>query len=144
MSMQNLAIVFGPTLFGQPLAADGVNGTAMPDTFHQNLVCRFHLTSFQQVIWWLNSQAIETILMHYVDIFVDETDVWRSDWPIVLFVLSRLLIPPFRSVSSYLFYIRDTLPYSPFVCSRFLEIFLFFVPTAWSWFLGATANGIGH
>ncbi|KAF7770562.1 hypothetical protein Agabi119p4_6536 [Agaricus bisporus var. burnettii] len=56
MSMQNLAIVFGPTLFGQPLAADGVNGTAMPDTFHQNL-------------------AIETILMHYVDIFVDETDV---------------------------------------------------------------------
>lgn len=38
MSMQNLAIVFGPTLFGQPLSMANGAGTAMPDTFHQNLV----------------------------------------------------------------------------------------------------------
>ncbi|KAF9442640.1 RhoGAP-domain-containing protein [Macrolepiota fuliginosa MF-IS2] len=56
MSMQNLAIVFGPTLFGQTLGVgNGASGTVMPDTFHQNL-------------------AIETILNHYVDIFVDEPD----------------------------------------------------------------------
>jgi hypothetical protein len=40
MSMQNLAIVFGPTLFGQPLTPDGASGPAMPETFHENLVCR--------------------------------------------------------------------------------------------------------
>ncbi|KAJ3564528.1 hypothetical protein NP233_g8237 [Leucocoprinus birnbaumii] len=55
MSMQNLAIVFGPTLFGQPLPPTGGGGIPMPDTFHQNL-------------------AIETILNHYVDIFVDEAE----------------------------------------------------------------------
>ncbi|KAF5362023.1 hypothetical protein D9756_002638 [Leucocoprinus leucothites] len=56
MSMQNLAIVFGPTLFGQPLPPPGTTGgIPMPDTFHQNL-------------------AIETILNHYVDIFVDEAE----------------------------------------------------------------------
>jgi len=58
MSVQNLAIVFGPTLFGQPGAgANGqVNGAAtMADAGHQN-------------------KAIETILEQYTDIFVDETD----------------------------------------------------------------------
>ncbi|KAG5654214.1 hypothetical protein H0H81_006248 [Sphagnurus paluster] len=52
MSMQNLAIVFGPTLFG--LASNNVNGQ-MADAELQN-------------------QAIETILKHYNDIFVDESE----------------------------------------------------------------------
>ncbi|KXN87662.1 RHO GTPase-activating protein RGD1 [Leucoagaricus sp. SymC.cos] len=55
MSMQNLAIVFGPTLFGQPMPAPGAAGIPIPDTHHQNL-------------------AVETILSHYVDIFVDEVE----------------------------------------------------------------------
>lgn len=40
MSMQNLAIVFGPTLLGQPMPqpGTGAGGIPMPDTFHQNLV----------------------------------------------------------------------------------------------------------
>ncbi|KAF7308512.1 hypothetical protein HMN09_00700300 [Mycena chlorophos] len=54
MSIQNLAIVFGPTLFGQMKPADG-GMPPMPDTTCQNL-------------------AIETILMHYTDIFVDEAE----------------------------------------------------------------------
>ncbi|KAJ6607481.1 GTPase activating protein [Mycena sp. CBHHK59/15] len=56
MSVQNLAIVFGPTLFGQ-LKIDPANGSegGMADATHQN-------------------QAIETILMHYTDIFVDESE----------------------------------------------------------------------
>lgn len=40
--MQNLAIVFGPTLFGQPVAVNDAGGATMPDTFHQNLV-RLHI-----------------------------------------------------------------------------------------------------
>ncbi|KAI0339450.1 RhoGAP-domain-containing protein [Trametopsis cervina] len=53
MSVQNLAIVFGPTLFKQ--ASTGANGqiTGMADAPFQN-------------------KAIETILEHYKDIFVDE------------------------------------------------------------------------
>ena len=40
MSMQNLAIVLGPTLFGQPMPpAPGTTTSPMPDTLHQNLVC---------------------------------------------------------------------------------------------------------
>jgi hypothetical protein len=57
MSVQNIAIVFGPTLFGMPMAviANGqLNGAGMADTGYQN-------------------RAIETILEHYRDIFVDET-----------------------------------------------------------------------
>ncbi|KAH7922595.1 RhoGAP-domain-containing protein [Leucogyrophana mollusca] len=57
MSIQNLAIVFGPTLFGQAVPSNGstsghVNG-GMADAPFQN-------------------KAIETILEHYTDIFVDE------------------------------------------------------------------------
>ncbi|KAH7905642.1 Rho GTPase activation protein [Hygrophoropsis aurantiaca] len=62
MSIQNLAIVFGPTLFGQAVASNGngsvtghVNG-GMADAPFQN-------------------KAIETILEHYTDIFVDEGEV---------------------------------------------------------------------
>ncbi|KAM5544270.1 hypothetical protein V8D89_001930 [Ganoderma adspersum] len=53
MSTQNLAIVFGPTLFGQGQL--GLNGAinGMADTSLQN-------------------KAVETILEHYTDIFVDE------------------------------------------------------------------------
>ncbi|TEB29117.1 GTPase activating protein [Coprinellus micaceus] len=49
MSITNLAIVFGPTLFGQE------GGGGMADTVHQN-------------------HAVETILKHYTDIFIDEND----------------------------------------------------------------------
>ncbi|PSS30985.1 hypothetical protein PHLCEN_2v2473 [Hermanssonia centrifuga] len=63
MTVQNIAIVFGPTLFspGQPGANGHMNG--MADAGLQNK--------------WLTSsptQAIETILDHYTDIFVDEGD----------------------------------------------------------------------
>ncbi|KAJ7606133.1 Rho GTPase activation protein [Mycena polygramma] len=56
MSVQNLAIVFGPTLFGQMKLnpANGAEG-GMADATHQNT-------------------AIETILQHYTDIFVDDTE----------------------------------------------------------------------
>ncbi|KAI0709675.1 GTPase activating protein [Cerioporus squamosus] len=55
MSVQNLAIVFGPTLFGQ--GQPGLNGAmnGMADASLQN-------------------KAVETILEHYTDIFVDEAD----------------------------------------------------------------------
>ncbi|CAL1715474.1 unnamed protein product [Somion occarium] len=54
MSIQNLAIVFGPTLFGQ--GHPGANGQAsMLDTSLQN-------------------KAVETILKHYIDIFVEEPE----------------------------------------------------------------------
>ncbi|KAF9526110.1 GTPase activating protein [Crepidotus variabilis] len=58
MSTSNLAIVFGPTLFGQhALPANGQTGGggAMADATSQNM-------------------AIETILTHYVDIFIDESE----------------------------------------------------------------------
>ncbi|KIK60508.1 hypothetical protein GYMLUDRAFT_167927 [Collybiopsis luxurians FD-317 M1] len=54
MTTQNLAIVFGPTLFGQPAPSAGVS-SGIADAPYQN-------------------QAIETILMHYTDIFVDESE----------------------------------------------------------------------
>lgn len=55
MSVQNLAIVFGPTLFGQ--GQPGLNGAmnGMADASLQN-------------------KAVETILEHYTDIFVDDGD----------------------------------------------------------------------
>ncbi|KAF8637522.1 hypothetical protein AX17_002766 [Amanita inopinata Kibby_2008] len=55
MSIQNLAIVFGPTLFGQVPTVGQPNGGVIADTPFQN-------------------QAIETILKHYTDIFIDESD----------------------------------------------------------------------
>ncbi|PPQ79686.1 hypothetical protein CVT25_003260 [Psilocybe cyanescens] len=54
MSMQNLAIVFGPTLFGQHASINGQGGV-MADQSFQNM-------------------AIETILNHYTDIFIDESE----------------------------------------------------------------------
>ena len=76
MTVQNLAIVFGPTLFSGAL-------TAMADTSLQNRVraasrlfrvrrltrrCMFFFVSV-----WV-AQAVETILEHYTDIFVDENE----------------------------------------------------------------------
>jgi len=56
MSVQNLAIVFGPTLFGQMIPGGSQNGgSTIADAAYQN-------------------KAIETILEHYTDIFVDETE----------------------------------------------------------------------
>ncbi|KAK7466328.1 Rho GTPase-activating protein [Stygiomarasmius scandens] len=56
MSVQNLAIVFGPTLFGSPApnAPNPVTNGVIADAPYQNM-------------------AIETILKHYSDIFVEET-----------------------------------------------------------------------
>ncbi|CDO68401.1 hypothetical protein BN946_scf184815.g48 [Trametes cinnabarina] len=53
MSVQNLAIVFGPTLFGQGQIGPNGQMNGMADTSLQN-------------------KAVETILEHYLDIFVDE------------------------------------------------------------------------
>ncbi|KDQ50698.1 hypothetical protein JAAARDRAFT_199693 [Jaapia argillacea MUCL 33604] len=56
MSVQNIAIVFGPTLFGVATTTNGTNGqSAQADATFQN-------------------KAIETILEHYTDIFVDESE----------------------------------------------------------------------
>ncbi|KAG9309469.1 hypothetical protein JVU11DRAFT_10438 [Chiua virens] len=58
MSIQNLAIVFGPTLFGQISSNGSISGHgngSMADAAFQN-------------------KAIETILDHYTDIFVDESE----------------------------------------------------------------------
>ncbi len=43
MTIQNLAIVFGPTLFGQVMPANGANGqmNGMGDTLYQNLARLF-------------------------------------------------------------------------------------------------------
>ncbi|THU92989.1 RhoGAP-domain-containing protein [Dendrothele bispora CBS 962.96] len=55
MTVQNLAIVFGPTLFGSPVPnAQGPAANGVADAPYQNM-------------------GIETILKHYNDIFVEET-----------------------------------------------------------------------
>ncbi|KAJ3827235.1 Rho GTPase activation protein [Lentinula raphanica] len=54
MTNQNLAIVFGPTLFGQSAPTAGPS-SSIADAPYQN-------------------QAIETILNHYTDIFVDDSE----------------------------------------------------------------------
>ncbi|KAL1742115.1 hypothetical protein HDZ31DRAFT_84353 [Schizophyllum fasciatum] len=57
MTVSNLAIVFGPTMFGQisPVGPDGQVTGGIADMPAQNM-------------------AVETILEHYKDIFVDESD----------------------------------------------------------------------
>ncbi|KDR67998.1 hypothetical protein GALMADRAFT_257554 [Galerina marginata CBS 339.88] len=54
MSMQNLAIVFGPTLFGQQASINGQGGVMVDQSFQNT--------------------AIEMILNHYTDIFIDESE----------------------------------------------------------------------
>lgn len=74
MSAQNLAIVFGPTLFNGMLSAmadtslqNRVRGTPPPRVAR---VCALPLT--RRAPPFFASQAVETILEHYTDIFVDE------------------------------------------------------------------------
>jgi hypothetical protein len=78
MTMSNLAIVFGPTLFGAQTAmtVDGHTngGPVLSDATLQNKVRSRRITvlvSFADIEF---PQAIETILEHYVDIFVDESE----------------------------------------------------------------------
>ena len=70
MSMQNLSIIFGPTLFSQTIA-NGSGG--MADATLQNVV----RSRICDGVWSANVRvkAIETILTHYNDIFVDETEL---------------------------------------------------------------------
>jgi hypothetical protein len=73
MSASNLSIVFGPTLFGDVQDATLNGGGIMADTALQNKVRHAHTTSREGVLTSA-SQAIETILEHYTDIFVDEVE----------------------------------------------------------------------
>lgn len=77
MSMQNLSIVFGPTLFGQHASISGQGGV-MADASFQNIVRRFPLISMtyqtDRFFFEHPTQAIETILNHYTDIFIDESE----------------------------------------------------------------------
>jgi hypothetical protein len=66
MSASNLAIVFGPTLFGQQ---QGVQ----VDTALQNKASL--PVPLQLAAYLISLQAIETILEHYADIFVDDAEL---------------------------------------------------------------------
>ena len=75
MSIGNIAIVFGPTLF-PPTAPPGVNGQdGLVGATIQNKVCQ--TPNLRRVFLKVGYtfQAIETILEHYTDIFVDESEV---------------------------------------------------------------------
>ena len=76
MSMQNLAIVFGPTLFGQHIVVNGQGGAIADTTTYQNQVRLFdHDCDFLIELKFICLfQAIETILNHYKDIFIDESE----------------------------------------------------------------------
>ena len=76
MSIGNLAIVFGPTLF-PPNAPHGANGQdGLVGATIQNKVCQILLPRKCGLLKVLiiSLQAIETILEHYTDIFVDESE----------------------------------------------------------------------
>lgn len=75
MSIGNIAIVFGPTLF-PATAPHGVNGQdGLVGATIQNKVCQFRFDPEKSFLrCWLYFQAIETILEHYTDIFVDESE----------------------------------------------------------------------
>ena len=76
MSIQNLAIVFGPTLFGQIAPSMDAHGQAnggMADAGHQNKVSLYlNDTTISNLL--AICEAVQTILEHYIDIFVDEAD----------------------------------------------------------------------
>lgn len=76
MSMQNLAIVFGPTLFGQHKVANGQGGVIADTTFQNQVRLLNYQKKFIELRIYLIVllQAIETILNHYTDIFIDESD----------------------------------------------------------------------
>lgn len=71
MSISNLSIVFGPTLLGAPPATAMANsGQPMNGNGNGPVV---NAASMGDNAHWQN-RAIETILEHYIDIFVDEGD----------------------------------------------------------------------
>lgn len=79
MSIQNLAIVFGPTLFGQQASGlpggQSNGGPAMADAGHQNKVTLAISVILQRcLLTSIFIKAVETILEHYNDIFVDESE----------------------------------------------------------------------
>jgi len=71
MSISNLAIVFGPTLFGQQR---GVQIDAALQNKARNLQST-HPAYWLRADGYLTGQAVETILKHYIDIFVDESEM---------------------------------------------------------------------
>lgn len=76
MSIGNIAIVFGPTLFppNAPHGAngqDGLVGATIQNKVRQILPPRKY---GRLKVDHISFQAIETILEHYTDIFVDESD----------------------------------------------------------------------
>ena len=71
MSVLNLAIVFGPTLFGQQR---GVQIDAALQNKARNLQS-LTPTHWLRADGYLTGQAVETILRHYADIFVDESEM---------------------------------------------------------------------
>ena len=73
MGISNLAIVFGPTLFGISGGGAGTGAAnGMADATWQNKAC-FYLLNIRTSQLTKQLQAIETILQHYADIFVDES-----------------------------------------------------------------------
>jgi len=74
MSIGNLAIVFGPTLF-PPTAPHGANGQdGLVGATIQNKVRQIPHPESGLLKLVISFQAIETVLEHYTDIFVDESD----------------------------------------------------------------------
>ncbi len=76
MSIGNLAIVFGPTLF-PPTAPHGANGQdGLVGATIQNKVGQTPNPTPRRGFLIVGDifQAIETILEHYTDIFVDESE----------------------------------------------------------------------
>ena len=74
MSIGNLAIVFGPTLF-PATAPHGVNGQdGLVGATIQNKVRQSPYPEERFLKVGHAFQAIETILEHYTDIFVDESE----------------------------------------------------------------------
>ena len=79
MSIQNHAIVFGQTLFGQvglgkgsSMAGHG-NGVMTDAPFQSGVIIWSFCLHLPICSYSLCLQAIEMILEHYFDIFVDET-----------------------------------------------------------------------
>ena len=72
MSIQNLAIVFGPTLFGQGFTSDGQQLVVDPTL--QNKVCHINTVTYRVHSNAPHAQAVETILEHYMDIFIEDQE----------------------------------------------------------------------
>jgi hypothetical protein len=83
MTVSNLSIVFGPTLLGPPPLQNGASmngsgdlnggGTLQDMNWQCKVMCTFGFKMLLKLIT-LFLQAVETILNHYADIFVDENE----------------------------------------------------------------------